>query len=203
MNNASIYVLVDPRDGDVRYVGWTVRSLRQRLGSHRRDKRKSHRTSWIRGLLLQGQEPIIRLVQHVLVQDVQTAERYWIAWFKSVGCLLVNSTDGGEGNVGWHMSEETRRKTSDAKLGKKLSQATRDRMSAGHTGRRHSNETRKKIGDAHRGRKAKYSQKGRVMSDSARANMKAAKQNISEATRRKIEAAGLPDILRTRLALGR
>lgn len=48
----------------------------------------------------------------------------------------------------WTLSEETKRKMSEAKLGKKISAETRKRMSDAHKGKRHSEETKAKMSAA-------------------------------------------------------
>ena len=99
---ARIYVLVDPRDEEIRYVGWTIRTLPQRLRSHLRDKYPGHKTRWVQMLRRLGLKPRIDLIQEVPLLDWAAAERYWIGYFRSMGCRLTNSTDGGEGRLGHH-----------------------------------------------------------------------------------------------------
>jgi len=80
---------------------------------------------------------------------------------------LVNMTDGGEGVFGLIMSEETRRKMSEAQkgnksinFGKTLSEETRRKMSEarkGNTiflGKTHSEESKKKMSEAKKGNKS-------------------------------------------------
>src|SRR5258708_18627919 len=94
---ATIYVLVDPRTEEIRYVGGTNRSLKARLGRHLAARGKNHRVAWLALLKRRGLIPLIRVVQQVPVQYYAEAERYWIAYFRTMGCRLVNSTDGGDG----------------------------------------------------------------------------------------------------------
>jgi hypothetical protein len=66
--------------------------------------------------------------------------------------ILRNLTNGGEGGSGIVISEETRRKQSEARLGEKNprwgkshTQEARDKMARARKGTRHTQETRKKV----------------------------------------------------------
>jgi group I intron endonuclease len=142
--SASIYVLVDPRTGDIRYVGFTLKTLEARLGIHLRAGGSNHRVNWIKSLRRCGHAPVIRLVQMVTVDACEAAEVYWIGYFKSIGCDLVNMTNGGKSKIGYKTTEETRRKMSESATGKKWSLERR----AGYSRLPHSMETRSKISRA-------------------------------------------------------
>lgn len=111
----AIYVLVDPRDGDIRYVGKTTQPLRVRWLQHLREARnsrtdKTYRAYWIRKLQQLQLKPIIRLIQYVPTPCEKEAEQHWIAWFKAQAARLVNGTAGGEGltNPPEHVREKLR-----------------------------------------------------------------------------------------------
>jgi hypothetical protein len=65
--------------------------------------------------------------------SLNDAERFYIAYFKSIGMPLLNCTDGGEGVNGFRHSQATRKKMSEAQS-------------------KRSPETCKKLADANRGR---------------------------------------------------
>jgi hypothetical protein len=65
--------------------------------------------------------------------------------------ILRNKTDGGEGSSGAIVSEETRRKQSEAMKGKKQSEETRRKKSEAKKGKKHSEETRRKQSEANKG----------------------------------------------------
>ena len=111
-----IYVLIDPRDHVIRYVGKTQRSLIVRLQHHCCISQTSNcrRANWIAKLLRLGYSPRIQLVQEVNANNWQEAERYWIRYYRSVGCDLVNATDGGDGTQS--LSNESKAKISAANL---------------------------------------------------------------------------------------
>lgn len=105
-----LYVLEDPRTGQVRYVGKTKRNPRQRLRGHIVDaKRYDYRSGrWITSLLDQGLEPVIRVLETV-EEGWQARERFWIKNYREAGAELTNHTDGGEGTDGFQHTTETRR----------------------------------------------------------------------------------------------
>lgn len=90
-------------------------------------------------------------------------ERKMIAWWgrKDAGTgILLNRTDGGEGGTGLVISEETRKKLSEAQRGHKHSEETKQKISMSmlggkhfNYGKRHSEETKKRMSDASKGRK--------------------------------------------------
>lgn len=67
---------------------------------------------------------------------------------------LVNHTDGGDGSVGYITSEETKKKLSDAHLGKKLSKSHKLKISIGNKGKSLSESTKKAISKANIGNTA-------------------------------------------------
>jgi hypothetical protein len=103
---AFIYVLKDPTDSQIRYVGKTEKTLETRLSGHiseaKRRKVLCHKNNWVYSLLLKGLRPIIQLIETVPYdQDWQEREKYWIKYYRELGYDLTNSTDGGIGTSGW------------------------------------------------------------------------------------------------------
>lgn len=115
MKNQLIYVLKCPLTDAVRYVGKTY-SLKKRLRAHLYEARarsvKSHKCNWIRGLLQQGLLPIIQ-VDVVVPADIdwKRVECERVAFYKSMGCDLTNSTGGGD--VPGELTAEGRRVLSE------------------------------------------------------------------------------------------
>ena len=115
-----IYTL-NASDGEIRYVGKTVQTLEHRLQAHLYDAKygvKDHRCNWIRSLLKKNELPTIHLLTEV-EGDGCKEEIEKIAYFRAKGTRLVNSTDGGEGTVGWHHPKEVKEKISEAQKGNK------------------------------------------------------------------------------------
>ncbi len=122
-----VYILIDPNTYEIRYVGLStigIKRTRQHLCPSRL-KANTHKNRWIKSLLYRRQKPIVKAVQvwdNIKFKDLGEAEKYWIFYFRSIGCPLTNLTDGGEGTVGLKCSEETKRKISKATRGTNIPQ---------------------------------------------------------------------------------
>jgi hypothetical protein len=106
----SIYGLVDPRTNQLRYVGKTKKSLHKRLKNHVQDARygfKRHVCNWVGELLRLGLRPEIFVIEEV-AGDWAEAERFWIAYFRSIGAHLTNIAKGGQGDPGPEHFEKLR-----------------------------------------------------------------------------------------------
>jgi len=100
----TIYTLSDPRDNNVKYVGITKLPLYMRLEYHMRnisDKhRKSSRLRWLRELVKLDSVPVIKEVETAHVTTLKEAgerEQWWIDYYNSQGCGLLNTNRGGGG----------------------------------------------------------------------------------------------------------
>jgi hypothetical protein len=107
-----IYTLEDPDTNEIRYIGKTVKSLKDRLTGHiySCQKEKNHRTNWIKSIIKKGKKPIIKMIDSCPWDESQELESYWISKFKNEGFNLVNLTNGGEGHLGAKLSKERRDK---------------------------------------------------------------------------------------------
>lgn len=191
----TIYALRE--NGFVRYVGKTVKSLECRLGEHLAQTRNgylSHKCNWIRSMLAKGLSPTITTLEKV-EGDGCKEERKWIAYFKGYGIELTNLTDGGEGNLGWNPSPETRYRIGSANRGVIFSPERRAKMGVKRRGISLTPEHREHIRIAlnKQETRAKMSavRKGRVCSEESRNNMSIAQKGLvkSAAHRAKLSAA--------------
>lgn len=96
-----IYALVDPRDGDVRYIGKSV-DPKQRLRKHIHKARKEnpgnlYRYDWICSVLSDGYRPILEIIEEVSEDGWREAERTWIKYGREQGWPLTNIENGGCG----------------------------------------------------------------------------------------------------------
>ena len=123
----NIYVLIDPRDNHIKYLGKTIKPLNKRLSSHMIDDSKSKKSSWIKSLKSQNLKPIIQLID-IVEEDWQFWEEYWITNLKMLGIDLLNHTNGGEGMYGYIPTQETREKWSRAFKGRKLSKEWKEKI---------------------------------------------------------------------------
>ena len=117
---ASIYVLRDPRDGRVRYVGASA-NVGHRLSGHLYDalrkKTKSQRpvAVWIRSLHSLRLQPQLEVVEQVAFgTETDASEKKWIRHYRDAGELLLNQTDGGKGLCGHSFTDAHRQKIAAA-----------------------------------------------------------------------------------------
>jgi hypothetical protein len=168
-------------------------------------KHSLHKSRWIRQLQELGlhyEIIVIERLQHA--KDLDSRERWWIAFTRAWGISLTNSTSGGEGTRGWHHSDEARGKISDSwkgrvytdvwrrhisEAGKKrppASAETRAKIGARHLGMIHSEAAKAKISAANTGRKATPEERAR-MSESRRGR-KLSPEHIEKLRHRTISA---------------
>ena len=99
-----IYVLIDPFIKQVRYVGKTI-NPKSRLFGHYSTKDKTYRSNWIASLRKRRERPIMEIVEETDEEHWEEREKYWIKYYRELGCKLVNATEGGEG-VGIRIMQE-------------------------------------------------------------------------------------------------
>lgn len=140
-----IYTLHDPDTMAVRYVGFTSKTLENRLNGHINESKREHhhKAKWVRSLLATGRKPLILLVETVTSENWKDRERFWIDHFRKTKCKLTNSCDGGEGTL--NPSDDVREKIAAAQRGKKISEHHRLRIKAAQTGRIVTDETRSRM----------------------------------------------------------
>lgn len=148
MNNPVMYGLIDPYTQCLRYIGFTDNPKR-RLREHHRASRltaKTYKNNWIKFLLLNGKRAEMIVLEDCWTnEELPLAEVELIAYYKSIGCDLINGTPGGDGlPKGFKHSEETRKKMSLSHKGHQV----------WNKGLRTSEETLKKISESLKGRKA-------------------------------------------------
>mgnify|MGYP003606412743 CR=1 FL=1 len=98
METTNIYILIDPENQQVRYVG-KANNVSERYKAHlnRARKHQIHKLNWINSLRKKGLKPIIEVIDVVPINDWVFWETYWIAQFKAWGFKLINYTNGGDG----------------------------------------------------------------------------------------------------------
>jgi hypothetical protein len=106
-----------------------------------------------------------------------------ISIFKDMGYKLANMSVGGEaGPLGVKRSDETKRKLSQAKLGKKLTEEHKKKIS--NSSKNGTDETRKKIAQGNLGKKHSEEAKQK-MSIAAKNMTKEHKQKLSDAAKKR------------------
>lgn len=131
-----IYGVCDPRSGELRYVGKTIHLLRDRLNRHLRDRGQTYRSHWFRQMDRLGLTPDIFEIE-VVPSDFcwKETEQFWITYFRSLGCNLVNTSLGGDGATGIKDPPHVRLKKSLGMRGKKKSLSHRNKISEALTGK--------------------------------------------------------------------
>jgi hypothetical protein len=119
--NWVIYALKNPRTNEIRYIGWTGKTVERRLHFHLTESirlKKTRKQKWIMSLLGSGLTPLIEVIESGDGAGYKDAERRWIAFYRANGARLVNGTDGGDGTPGWGTHEQRSEvaKKRDAKL---------------------------------------------------------------------------------------
>lgn len=135
-----IYVLKDPRSGEVRYVGKTVQKLSKRLSFHITAAKsgKNHKSCWIRNVLSFELIPIIELIEIVPGSDGwEDREKYWISYY-NIGRRLTNMTAGGDGITSYKHTDESKRKIGEAAKRKNYSEEYRYKLSLSQVGEKNS-----------------------------------------------------------------
>jgi hypothetical protein len=195
-----IYVLRDPRDGEVRYVGKTVFPLDARLARHVHDaksgKIKRHICFWIRELLIEAVPEIVLL--EIADTDWAERERFWIDHYRGLGARLTNHADGGQGPFGFKRPPEQCEAMRASRLGKaphQWSQEAKDKLSKTLTGRKSAPKS------AEHKRKISEALSGRPMTDETRARLLKAntgrKKTSEELDRFKLSRTGKPGFQQT------
>ena len=150
-----IYVLIDPRNDEIRYVGYTY-NLKNRLWNHIGESRKQrniYKSRWINSLLKLGFIPEIKSIDTATDADVIEKEKFWIAEMKRQGCRLTNLSEGGRGCLGYRQTPEAIEKTIAALKGVAKSPEHRKKLSDVHRGMKASEDARRKMSQAHIGRR--------------------------------------------------
>ena len=163
-----VYGLIDPTNGDLRYVGKSARGL-SRPREHRASSGRravAHLGNWLRKLYdCDGRVPsILVLAETSSEEQAYIEEARLIRFFRDAGFSLVNTTDGGSGapgvkldektraallrsHLGVPQREETKRKIGEAGRGKKRSDSFCAHLRKLKTGLHHTEETKKKLSE--------------------------------------------------------
>jgi hypothetical protein len=91
-----IYALVDPRTGEIRYIGKTEKRIAKRLEEHIASPVNSGMRHWIAELHAAGLKPKIEPITCCGQQWWKGKEAFWIRWARIHGAHLLNRDPGGE-----------------------------------------------------------------------------------------------------------
>jgi len=90
-----VYGLCDPRTDELRYVGkspYPEARVAGHIGEARSGTRGTNelKDAWILGLLDNGLYPSVFVIEETNDAEWKECERFWISYFKFVGCDLLN-----------------------------------------------------------------------------------------------------------------
>ncbi len=138
-----IYILIDPRDNNVRYVGKT-HDLKHRYYCHTNHFDGTKKSAWIKSIKAIGISPEIDVVEITDEKNWIFWEQHYISLFKFYGFNLTNSTQGGEGGL---MSKETKEKMRNAMLN--ATEEHKKKISIALTGKKPSKQTLLRLRKSH------------------------------------------------------
>jgi group I intron endonuclease len=124
MDNVFIYGLIDPKSNLLKYIGKTT-NLKRRYQRHISERflHDSYKDRWVRKLIENGDKPILILIDTTNKIEWQFWEKFYISYYKYIGCELTNGTNGGDeppSTKGRKHSEESKLKMSNTKKGKPI-----------------------------------------------------------------------------------
>lgn len=149
-----LYCLRCPVSNEIRYIGQTSKSLKERLRTHVKGitKNNNHRTSWLKSLVYINQLPVIE--QLFVTNDQDYIDRIEVGTIKQLRkrkYKLVNSDRGGRTRRGYKHKEETKLLLS--KIAKnQCKKAQIEAMKKANTGLKRSDKEKKQISNRMKGR---------------------------------------------------
>ena len=144
METTNIYVLIDPKTNEIRYVG-KANNVSERYKAHlnRARKHQVHKKNWLDKLKNDGLKPIVVVIDVVPIEEWVFWETYWISQMKTWGFNLLNYTNGGDGCT--FGNQTSFKKGHKIWLGKKHSDETKLKISENSWQRNKPSNKRKKV----------------------------------------------------------
>ena len=130
------------------YIGKTIYKLKKRKRQHLcAAKSNSGNMLFHKAIRKYGEENFCwEVLDTVMFSDLLLdLEKFYIIKYNCKQPNGYNLTDGGGGVVGFTVSDETRKKMSEARMGHKMSDETKRKLSKANMGKRLSEETKKKM----------------------------------------------------------
>jgi group I intron endonuclease len=164
--------LIDYNYNNWYYVGKTSNSIEKRFNSHIQSVKKNktkHHKCWNKAIS-NNKQPEILILEEANNNNINELEKWYIAYFKSIGVKLTNMTNGGDGLQGHIFSSEHKTKISKANKGKKCkwtleginnikmanskprSEEFKEKIREIRLGSKWSDNTKKKISESNKGK---------------------------------------------------
>ncbi len=141
--NDTTYIYCLLYENNIRYIGKTDKP-QKRLKQHilKSKQKKTYKDNWIYSLLQNSQKPEMIILDEVPKESWAFWESFYIDLFKSWNYKLTNLTNGGDGG---NFGPIVNKKISEKKKGWKMSNETKDKLRNFRLGRKESIEfTRKR-----------------------------------------------------------
>jgi hypothetical protein len=91
----TIYILRDPRDMAVRYVGQTAdEETRRKHHERNRFQGNIQKSEWGWDLSKAGLVPLFEVIEQCPIMEMNSRERHWVIHFSRLGCRLLNRPVG-------------------------------------------------------------------------------------------------------------
>jgi hypothetical protein len=119
-----IYGLVDPDNNMLRYIGQTknpIKRYNEHIYKSEVLRKNTHKHNWIKSLIKNNKKPIYLELDQVLNDESDYWECFYIVYYKSIGCDLVNGTKGGKI---FKLTQDSVNKISIGLMGKKYRKHT-------------------------------------------------------------------------------
>jgi group I intron endonuclease len=122
--NVYIYGLVQKNNNTLKYIGKTT-DPKRRFRRHITERflRDTHKDRWLRKTINDGNEIEIIIIDIVDQYEWEYWEKFYISYYKFIGCKLTNGTIGGDqppSTKGRKHTEESKLKMSKTKKGKPI-----------------------------------------------------------------------------------
>ena len=146
-----IYILKDPFNNEVRYVGKSD-NPKERFIEHIKKSKytKTYKNNWIQNLLKNEKKPILEIIDIININEWSEKEKYWIKYYKDKGCNLTNLTEGGDGG---NFGDKINKLISEKLKGRVFSKETIKLMSESAKKRKLTDEGRKSLSEKRKGEK--------------------------------------------------
>ena len=149
----SLYLVSNKTNGKL-YVGWTGRGIETRLDEHCSKAKNGSKLYFHKALCKYGRKGFDWNVMKTFstIEEVKQAEIDWIATLKEMGYELYNLTDGGEGTIGRICSDEARQNYSNAAKRRILSEETKQKLREYRIGIPLSDANKKLLSELYKGK---------------------------------------------------
>lgn len=141
-----IYGLVDPGNGELRYIGQSSSGLtrpKMHAMPSMLKKTSTFVSCWIKGLKKLNLKPEIIIIEKCEKDTLNDNEVFYIEYFRFLGCNLCNHLSGGSSNYEYDVV--TRKKIGEASKGRKP-----------WLGRNHTEETKKLLSEQRMGKNSPW-----------------------------------------------